>query len=64
MKGSSFKYFGSVINEEGSITECVKDSIQTGNRAYLANQRILKSNIIKRSVEMQIYKMTSCNVWI
>ena len=37
---SSFKYLDNVINEEGRISECVKDRIQTGNRAYTANYLI------------------------
>jgi hypothetical protein len=37
---SSFRYLGNVINEEGRISECVKDRIQTGNRAYAANCHI------------------------
>jgi hypothetical protein len=53
---SSFKYLGNVINEEGRISECVKDRIKTGNKAYAANHHMLKSKIIKRSAEMQIYK--------
>jgi len=53
---SSFKYLGNVINKEGRISECVKDRIQVGKRAYAANHHMLKSKIIKRSVEMQIYK--------
>jgi hypothetical protein len=53
---SSFKYLGNVINKEGRISECVKDRIQVGNRAYADNHHMLKSKIIKRSVEMQIYK--------
>ena len=43
---SSFKYLGSVINEEGRISECVKDRIQTGNRAYTANYLIFFNIII------------------
>jgi hypothetical protein len=53
---SSFTYLGNVINKEGWISECVKDRIQTGNRAYAANYHMLKSKIIKRFVKMQIYK--------
>ena len=54
---SSFKYLGNVINEEGRSSECVKNKIQqTGNRIYAANHHMLKSKVIKRSVEMQIYK--------
>jgi len=51
---SSFKYLGSVIHKEGRISECVKDRIQVGNRAYAANHHMLKSKIIKRSANMVI----------
>jgi len=53
---SSFKYLGNVIHKEKRISECVKDRIQEGNRAYAANRYMLKSKIIKRSAKMQIYK--------
>jgi hypothetical protein len=53
---SSFKYLGNVINEEGRISECVKDRTQTGNRAHAANHHMIKSRIIKRSVKIQMYK--------
>ena len=50
----SFKYLGNVIYKEGRLSECVKDRIQEGNRAYAANHHVLKSKIIKRSAKMQI----------
>jgi hypothetical protein len=53
---SSFKYLGNIINKEGRISECIKDRIQAGNRAYAANHHMLKSKIIRRAVKMQIYK--------
>ena len=55
-KVSSFKYLGNVINKEGRISECVKDRIQVGNRAYAADHHMLKSKIIKRSFKMKIHK--------
>jgi hypothetical protein len=54
---SCFKYLGNVINNEGRISECVKDRTQLGNRTYAANHPMLKCKIIKRAVKMQIYKM-------
>jgi hypothetical protein len=42
---------------EGRISECVKDRIQTGNRTYAAKHHMLKSEIIKTYVKMQVYKM-------
>ena len=38
------------------ISECIKDRIQAGNKAYAATYNMLKSKIIKRSVKTQIYK--------
>jgi hypothetical protein len=53
---SIFQYIVNVINEEGRISECVKDRIQVGNRAYADNHHMLKCKIIRRSVKMQIHK--------
>ena len=53
---SSFRYIGNVINNEGSISECVKDRIQLGNRAYTANYHMLKSKSVKRSAKMELHK--------
>jgi phage host-nuclease inhibitor protein Gam len=53
---SSFKYLGNVTNNKGRISEYVKDRIQVGNRTYAANHHMLKSEIMKRSAKMQIYK--------
>jgi hypothetical protein len=55
---SSFIYLDNVMDKEGRISERVKDIIQVGNRAYAANHHTLKSNIIKRSVKMQIYRVS------
>jgi endonuclease/exonuclease/phosphatase family metal-dependent hydrolase len=53
---SKFRYLGNVIDREGRISECIKDRIQAGNKAYAANYHMLKSKIIKRAVKIQIYK--------
>jgi hypothetical protein len=53
---TSFKYLGNVMNEEGRTSECVRDRIQAGNRAYAANHHMLKSKVIRRSVKMLIHK--------
>ena len=53
---SSFKYLGNVTDKEGRISDCVKDRIEAGNRAYAANCCMLKSKIIKTAVKIQIYR--------
>jgi len=42
---SSFKYLVNVTHKEGRISECVKDRIQVGNRAYAANRLMLKARL-------------------
>jgi hypothetical protein len=53
---SSLKYLGNVINNGNRNNNCVKESIQAGNRAYVANLSTLKSKIISKAVEIQVYK--------
>ena len=38
------------------ISECVKDRIRRGNRAYAANHHMLESKIMKKFVKIQIYE--------
>jgi hypothetical protein len=44
---SGFKYLGNVINNGNRNYICVKERIQAGNRAYLANLITPKQNNIK-----------------
>jgi hypothetical protein len=38
------------------MTETIQDRIQAGNKAYYANQMMLKNRYINRGAKMQIYK--------
>jgi hypothetical protein len=51
----SFKYLGNMINNDNRNDNCVKESIQVGNRAYFANLRTLKIKIISRAAKLQVY---------
>ena len=42
---SSFIYLGNDLNNEGRISECVKDRIQLGNRVHAANCHMLKLRV-------------------
>jgi hypothetical protein len=53
---SRFKYLGNMINNGNRNDNCVKDRIQAGNRAYFANLSALKSKIISKVAEIQVYK--------
>jgi hypothetical protein len=45
-----------IINSKNNMTETIQDRIQAGNKAYYANQMMLKNRYINRSAKMQIYK--------
>jgi hypothetical protein len=62
---------GMVINSKNIMTETVQDTIQAGNKAYYANQMMLKNRYINRGAKIQICKTLiipvvtySCEVWI
>jgi len=53
---SEFKYLGNIIENNNRNDRCIKERIQTGNKAYYANLQMLKSKIISRRLKLQIYK--------
>ena len=59
-----------VFNNKNSMTETIQDRIQAGNKAYYANQKMLKNRYINRRAKMHIYKTLirpvvtcGCEVW-
>jgi phage host-nuclease inhibitor protein Gam len=53
---SEFRYLGNIIENNNRNDRCIKERIQTGNKAYYANLQMLKSKIISRRSKLQIYK--------
>ena len=53
---SEFKYLGNIIENNNRNDRCIKERIQTGNKTYCAKLRRLKSKIIYRRSQLQIYK--------
>jgi hypothetical protein len=49
-------HFGNVINNGNRNENCIKKSIQAGNRAYSTNLSILKNKIISKAAKIQVYK--------
>jgi hypothetical protein len=46
---SEFKYLGNITENNNRNDRCIKERIQTGNKAYYANLQMLKSKIISKS---------------
>ena len=52
----SFKYLGSTVNGNNSIEEEIKRRISLGNKAFYANQDLLKSKLLTKNSKLQMYK--------
>jgi hypothetical protein len=59
-----FKYLGSIINNDNSIKEEIKERIALGNKAYFANQKFLKSKLLTKWSKLKLYKtvISSSNI--
>ena len=55
---NKFKYLDNIIDNERCINTKIQDRIQTGNRAYYANTRLLRSKLIVycRNSKIKMYK--------
>uniref|UniRef100_A0A8D8QNX5 Craniofacial development protein 2 n=1 Tax=Cacopsylla melanoneura TaxID=428564 RepID=A0A8D8QNX5_9HEMI len=51
-----FKYLGEIVNNAGKTSSAIKDRLNLGNKAYFANQTLIKSKLITRNTKMKIYK--------
>jgi hypothetical protein len=52
----SFKYLGSIVNGNNSIEEEIKERIILGNKAFYANQALLKSKLLSNKAKLKIYR--------
>jgi hypothetical protein len=53
---NKFKYLGNTLSNDNRNDICGKEMIQTRNRAYFANLRLLKSKIVSRAAQLQVHK--------
>jgi hypothetical protein len=67
----SFKYLGSIVNGNNSIEEEIKERIILGNKAYYANQALLKSKLLSKKAKLKIYWTLvrsvityACETWV
>uniref|UniRef100_A0A8D8X0K2 Craniofacial development protein 2 n=1 Tax=Cacopsylla melanoneura TaxID=428564 RepID=A0A8D8X0K2_9HEMI len=51
-----FKYLGEIVSNNGKTSSAIKERLQLGNRAYFANQILLKNKLLTRKTKMTIYR--------
>ena len=49
-------HLGSVLNADNKINIEIAERIAGGNKAYLANAKLIKSKFLKKNIKMKIYK--------
>jgi hypothetical protein len=67
----SFKYLGSIVNGINSVDEEIKERISIGNKAYYANQDLLKSKLLSKKSKLRMYQTLlrpvityACETWM
>ena len=51
----SFKYLVSVVNQNNTIEEEIKERLIAGNQAFYANQKMLQSKLLSRKSKLKLY---------
>ena len=51
----SFKYLGSVINQNNTVEEEIKERLIAGNKVFCANQKMLQSKLSSRKSKLKLY---------
>jgi hypothetical protein len=53
---NQFKYLGSVVNNNNSIEDKIKERIAAGNKAYYVNKSFFQSKLISKAAKLKFYK--------
>ena len=51
-----FKYFGTTLINQNSITEEIKSRLKSGNACYLSVQNLLSSRLLSKILNIEIYR--------
>jgi len=52
----SFKYLGSIVNNDNTGEEEIKERIAAGNKVLYANKKMMYSKLLTRSFKVHIYR--------
>jgi len=51
----SYKYLGSIVSGANSIEEEIRERIALGSKAYYANKKIFKRELVSKKAELKLY---------
>jgi hypothetical protein len=52
----SFKYLESVVNQNNTIEEEIKERITAGNKTFYANRKVFQSKLLSRKSKLKLYR--------
>ena len=65
-----FKYLGTTLTNQNSITEEIKSRLRSGNACYHSVQNLLSSRLLSRNIKIKIYRtiilpvvLYGCEAW-
>ena len=65
-----FKYLGTVLTDQNSIAEEIKNRLRSGNACYHSVQRLLSSRLLSKNLKIKIYRtiilpvvLYRCETW-
>jgi hypothetical protein len=51
-----YRYLGSIINDNNSIEEDIKERIILGTKVYYANLKFFKSKLVTKNSKLKLYR--------
>ena len=65
---SSFSYLGTIVNENNTLEEEIREGIVKGNKAFYANRTLFKSKLVSRKSKLNLYwsviVVYGCEIWV
>jgi len=67
----SFSYLGAIVNGNNTLEEEIRERIAKGNKAFYANQSLVRSNLVSRKSKLKLYwsvirpiVVYGCETWV
>jgi len=59
-----FKYLGTNLTDQNSITEEIKSRLKSGNACYHSVQNLLSSRLLSKNLKIKIYRIIILRVFV